>query len=53
MLEQLRPTPWQASPQEIDRYDVSEDGEHWRPYDPQNDRHRLLHKRIVFAPSED
>lgn len=37
---------------DIARHDVSEDGVHWRPYDPQRDRGRTLHRRIEFAPSE-
>jgi hypothetical protein len=35
---------------EIARHEVSEDGVHWRPYDPERDRGQLLHKRIEFAP---
>jgi hypothetical protein len=35
---------------EIARHEVSEDGVHWRPYDPERDRNQMLHKRIVFAP---
>ena len=34
---------------EIARYEVSEDGVTWRPYDRALDDGRLLHKRIVFA----
>jgi len=34
---------------EIARHEVSEDGVNWRPYDPERDRGRLLHKRIEFA----
>jgi hypothetical protein len=34
---------------EIARYDVSEDGVTWRPYDPARDTSELLHTRIVFA----
>ena len=34
---------------EIDRYDVSEDGVMWRPYDPDRDQGRTLHRRIKFA----
>lgn len=35
---------------EIARYDVSEDGVIWRPYDAKRDRGQMLHKRIEFAP---
>jgi hypothetical protein len=35
---------------DIARYDVSEDGVVWRPYDASHDRGRMLHKRILFAP---
>jgi len=35
---------------DIARYEVSEDGVIWRPYDPERDRNQLLHKRIEFAP---
>lgn len=38
---------------EIARHEVSEDGIHWRPYDPENDRYATLHKRIEFAPDTD
>ncbi|MBY0564370.1 MAG: hypothetical protein K2P58_09300 [Hyphomonadaceae bacterium] len=31
-------------------YEVSEDGVHWRPYDPVADRLLTLHRRIEFAP---
>jgi hypothetical protein len=43
-----------ASPSEHDpeiaRYDVSEDGVTWRPYDPSRDEGQALHRRIEFAP---
>ena len=42
-----------AGQHEIASYDVSEDGETWRPYDPARDRHTALHKRIVFATSDE
>lgn len=38
---------------EIDRYDVSEDGVMWRPYDPDRDQGRTLHRRIKFAAIDD
>lgn len=38
---------------EIARYDVSEDGVTWRPYDPARDTSELLHTRIVFADPQD
>lgn len=39
---------------EIARYEVSRDGILWRNYDPDRDeRHPVLHRRIVFAPPTD
>lgn len=38
---------------DIARYDVSEDGVSWRPYDPQRDYGRSLHRRMEFAPPAD
>jgi len=38
---------------EIARYEVSEDGVTWRPYDAALDDGRPLHKRIEFAPIAD
>jgi len=35
---------------EIARYEVSEDGVSWRPYDPARDDGQPLHRRIEFAP---
>ena len=35
---------------DIARWEVSEDGVNWRPYDPKRDTGPLLHKRIEFAP---
>ena len=35
---------------DIARWEVSEDGVNWRPYDPKRDTDPLLHKRIEFAP---
>jgi len=35
---------------EIASHLVSEDGVHWRPYDPARDTDPLLHTRIEFAP---
>ena len=35
---------------EIARWEVSDDGVHWRPYNPARDTGPLLHKRIEFAP---
>jgi hypothetical protein len=35
---------------EIASYEVSEDGLRWRPFDPDTDEGRLLHRRIEFAP---
>ncbi|HYD89798.1 MAG TPA: hypothetical protein VEA80_20125 [Vitreimonas sp.] len=50
MLQQDRTASSTVTDSEIARYDVSEDGVNWRPYDPKRDRNRLLHKRIEFAP---
>ena len=33
----------------IARYEVSEDGIDWRPYNPREDGAKTLHKRIEFA----
>ena len=33
----------------IARYEVSEDGVDWRPYNPKEDGAKTLHKRIEFA----
>jgi hypothetical protein len=38
---------------EIARHEVSEDGVNWRPYDPQRDRGRTLHRRIEFANDDE
>lgn len=38
---------------DLARYDVSEDGVNWRPYDPANDHGQQLHRRIEFAPPAD
>lgn len=38
-----------SSDAEIARYEVSEDGVTWRPYDPARDTNELLHTRITFA----
>jgi hypothetical protein len=35
---------------DIARYEVSEDGVTWRPYDPERDDGQQLHRRIEFAP---
>jgi len=35
---------------DIALYEVSEDGVHWRPFDPLHDHGRTLHRRIQFAP---
>jgi hypothetical protein len=50
MLEQVQRKKPAASEPDIARYEVSEDGVTWRPYDPRRDRDRPLHKRIEFAP---
>jgi len=47
MLEAERLAPEEEP--EIARHEVSEDGVTWRPYDPQRDRGRTLHRRIEFA----
>lgn len=52
MLDQAQSTLPTYEP-DIARYDVSEDGVTWRPYDPRQDRDRPLHKRIEFAPPAD
>jgi hypothetical protein len=41
---------WDDCVPEIARHEVSEDGLTWRPFDPQRDSQRVLHKRIEFAP---
>ena len=38
---------------EIARYEVSEDGVNWRPYDSARDKDPLLHKRLEFAPIDE
>jgi hypothetical protein len=38
---------------DIARHEVSEDGVHWRPFDPATDRAKTLHRRIVFAALPD
>lgn len=35
---------------DIARHEVSEDGVVWRPFDPQRDAGKTLHRRIEFAP---
>jgi hypothetical protein len=35
---------------DIARYEVSDDGVMWRPYDPTRDDGQPLHRRIEFAP---
>ena len=35
---------------DIARYEVSDDGVTWRPYDPARDDGQPLHRRIEFAP---
>jgi predicted RNA-binding protein with PUA domain len=37
----------------IARYEVSEDGIAWRPYNPKEDGAKTLHKRIEFADADD
>lgn len=41
-----------AEPAGIAKYEVSEDGVHWRPFDPLADRNRTLHTRIEFAAED-
>lgn len=48
MFDPIPTTP--SGDPDIARYDVSEDGVTWRPYDPRQDGDRPLHKRIEFAP---
>lgn len=43
----------ESDPAGIAKHEVSEDGVHWRPYDPALDRNRVLHSRIEFADTED
>ncbi|HJS79915.1 MAG TPA: hypothetical protein VJ748_04780 [Vitreimonas sp.] len=50
MLEEVKYTKLPTPEPDIARYEVSEDGVTWRPYDPRRDRDRPLHKRIEFAP---
>lgn len=50
MLRELQNNKAPAREPDIARYEVSEDGVTWRPYDPRRDRGRPLHKRIEFAP---
>jgi hypothetical protein len=38
---------------EVERYDVSEDGVMWRPFDATRDQGRTLHRRIKFAAVDD
>jgi hypothetical protein len=38
---------------DIESHEVSEDGVMWRPYDPERDVGKTLHRRIKFAPIED
>jgi hypothetical protein len=52
MLQQVQYKPPVQDP-DIARYEVSEDGVTWRPYDPRQDQDRPLHKRIEFAPPAD
>jgi|GEM_PF-2988590 len=49
MLDQDAATAYVSDP-EIARYQVSEDGVNWRPFDPARDSGQLLHRRIEFAP---
>ncbi len=35
---------------DILRHEISEDGVHWRPYDPKVDPDCGVHRRIEFAP---
>ncbi len=39
-----------SSDDEIAKLEVSEDGTLWRPYDPETDRNKPLHRRMEFAP---
>jgi len=39
-----------SSDDEIAKLEVSEDGTHWRPFDPEMDRGKTLHRRMEFAP---
>jgi len=50
MLDQVNQRKLPTYEPDIARYEVSEDGVTWRPYDPRRDRDRPLHKRIEFAP---
>jgi hypothetical protein len=49
MMDQACTAPTPCDP-EIARYEVSEDGVTWRPYDPKHDEGQPLHRRIDFAP---
>ncbi|HRK63016.1 MAG TPA: hypothetical protein PLN53_01405 [Terricaulis sp.] len=42
-----------AEHDDIASYEVSEDGVHWRPFDPARDQNGPLHKRIVFIQHAD
>lgn len=53
MLQQVQQQKPPAYDSDIARYEVSEDGVTWRPYDPREDHDRPLHKRIEFAPPAD
>lgn len=44
--------PSGSDPGGIAKYEVSEDGVNWRPYDPLSDRDRVLHTRIEFAAED-
>jgi hypothetical protein len=49
MLDEANTKTLQWDP-DIARYEVSEDGVSWRPYDPGRDDGQPLHRRIEFAP---
>jgi hypothetical protein len=38
---------------DIASHEVSEDGLMWRPFDPERDQGRTLHRRIKFAAVDD
>jgi hypothetical protein len=38
---------------DIASHEVSEDGVMWRPFDPERDVGKTLHRRIKFAPVEE
>lgn len=44
---------WENDFSDIAKYEVSEDGVAWRPFEPDRDGDKLLHKRIEFAPIDD